>query len=211
MALLGAAGVTTEAIVTRGRMTTSKTRVMGGSHHLMRIDREDSSPISEALEDESLARLKSVLLCARALAISDYGKGMLTDRVLIGAIAMARAAGVPVISGPETSELFRSMLGRTSSSPTAWSFRLRAASTAIPTMRSLTPPARLFAKPAQICWSRERKRACPISRRAHSRFTCPRMRSSYSMSRAPETRSWRRSPTGWSVDCRSSSPCGSPI
>ena len=101
MALLGADGVATEAIVTRGRMTTSKTRVMGGSHHLIRIDREDSSPISEAAEDEVLARLKSTLRRVRALAISDYGKGMLTDRVLVGAIAMARAEGVPVIVDPK--------------------------------------------------------------------------------------------------------------
>ena len=101
MALLGADGVTTEAIVTRGRMTTSKTRVMGGNHHLIRIDRENSSPISEAVEDEVLARLKSVLRRVRALAISDYGKGMLTDRVLVGAIAMARAEGVPVIVDPK--------------------------------------------------------------------------------------------------------------
>jgi D-beta-D-heptose 7-phosphate kinase / D-beta-D-heptose 1-phosphate adenosyltransferase len=101
MALLGAEGVTTEAIVTPRRMTTSKTRLMGGSHHLMRIDREDSSPISEELEDEVLARIKSVLPRARALAISDYGKGMLTDRVLVGAIAMARARGVPIIVDPK--------------------------------------------------------------------------------------------------------------
>ncbi len=73
LALLGAEGVTAEAIVTRGRMTMSKTRLMGGSHHL---DREDSSPISEELEDEVLARIKSVLPRARALAISDYGKGI---------------------------------------------------------------------------------------------------------------------------------------
>jgi len=101
MALLSAEGVTTEPVVTRGRMTTSKTRVMGGSHHLIRIDREDSSPISEAVEDDVLARLRAVLPRARALAISDYGKGMLTDRVLVGAIAMARARGVPVIVDPK--------------------------------------------------------------------------------------------------------------
>jgi len=61
LALLGAEGVTTEAVVTKGRMTTSKTRLMGGSHHLMRIDREDSSPISGEIEDEVLAKLRAVL------------------------------------------------------------------------------------------------------------------------------------------------------
>ncbi len=101
MALMGADGVKIEAVVTPGRMTTSKTRVMSGSHHLMRIDREDSAPISRAIEDEVLAKLTATLPRARALAISDYAKGMLTDRVLVGAIAMARARGVPVIIDPK--------------------------------------------------------------------------------------------------------------
>ena len=33
--------------------------------------------------------------------ISDYGKGMLTDRVLAGSIAMARARGVPILVDPK--------------------------------------------------------------------------------------------------------------
>ena len=101
MALLGADGVAVEAVVTRSRMTTSKTRVMGGNHHLLRIDREDSSPISSGVEDEILAKVSASLRYARALAISDYGKGMLTDRVLASAIAMARARGVPIIVDPK--------------------------------------------------------------------------------------------------------------
>ena len=101
LALLAAEGVKTEAIVAKGRMTTSKTRVMGGGHHLMRIDREDVSAIPEAVEDEVLARLKSALPGALALAISDYGKGMLTDRILTRAISMARAGSVPVIVDPK--------------------------------------------------------------------------------------------------------------
>ena len=101
MALLVAEGVKTEAVAAKGRMTTSKTRVMDGAHHLMRIDREDVSPIPGPIEDEVLARLKTALPRVRALAISDYGKGMLTDRVLSAAIAMARAGGVPVIVDPK--------------------------------------------------------------------------------------------------------------
>jgi len=101
IALLRTAGVKVEPIVTSARMTISKTRVMGGSHHLLRIDREDSGPIPAAVEDAVLAKLEEVLPKARALAISDYAKGMLTDRVLACAIAMARAAGIPVIVDPK--------------------------------------------------------------------------------------------------------------
>ncbi len=60
MALLGADGVAVEAVVTQSRMTTSKTRVMGGNHHLMRIDREDSSPISSRVEEEVLFESRGV-------------------------------------------------------------------------------------------------------------------------------------------------------
>src|SRR5271166_509591 len=101
MALLGADGVAVEAVVTQSRMTTSKTRVMGGNHHLMRIDREDSSPISPGVEEEVLFKVAASLRYARALVISDYGKGMLTDCVLAGSIAMARARGVPILVDPK--------------------------------------------------------------------------------------------------------------
>ena len=101
LALLGAAGVNVKAIVTPKRMTISKTRVMGGSHHLLRIDREDSGAISPQIEDEVLANVQAILPRARALAISDYAKGMLTDRVLVCAITMARALGIPVIVDPK--------------------------------------------------------------------------------------------------------------
>jgi D-beta-D-heptose 7-phosphate kinase/D-beta-D-heptose 1-phosphate adenosyltransferase len=57
LALLRSAGVKVEPVVTPGRMTISKTRVTGGSHHLLRIDREDSSTIPPKVEDEVLARL----------------------------------------------------------------------------------------------------------------------------------------------------------
>jgi D-beta-D-heptose 7-phosphate kinase/D-beta-D-heptose 1-phosphate adenosyltransferase len=101
LALLGATRVTVNAIVTPNRMTISKTRVMGGSHHLLRIDREDSGSISREIEDQVLASLQATLPHARALAISDYAKGMLTDRVLVCAIAMARALRIPVIVDPK--------------------------------------------------------------------------------------------------------------
>jgi D-beta-D-heptose 7-phosphate kinase/D-beta-D-heptose 1-phosphate adenosyltransferase len=102
--LLKAEGVSVDVVVTPGRGTISKTRVMAGSHHLLRIDREDTSPIPTAIEDAVLARLEDALSRARALAISDYAKGMLTDRVLATAIALARAQRVPVIVDPKRRE-----------------------------------------------------------------------------------------------------------
>ena len=210
MALLGADGVATEAIVTRGRMTTSKTRVMGGSHHLIRIDREDSSPISEAAEDEVLARLKSTLRRARALAISDYGKGMLTDRVLVGAIAMARAEGVPVIVDPKRRD-FSLYAGADVIKPNR--LELAAASglhchTDEEVMRAAEAAMR---QTGAVLLVTRAEKGMSYFRRALSRSICPRRPSSSSTSRAQATPSWRHSLTGWSADCRSSRRCGSPI
>ena len=41
LSILRGEGVNVEAVVTPKRRTTSKTRLMSGSHHLVRIDRED--------------------------------------------------------------------------------------------------------------------------------------------------------------------------
>lgn len=100
-ALLRAAGVQFHAVTVRGRATTSKTRVMGGSQHLLRMDREDTSKISSEAETLILERLDGALQSAKVLAISDYAKGVITDRVLVEAIALARARNISVLVDPK--------------------------------------------------------------------------------------------------------------
>ena len=48
-----------------------------------------------------LAEFAQALERADVVVLSDYAKGVLTDRVLAGAIAAARAAGKPVIADPK--------------------------------------------------------------------------------------------------------------
>lgn len=100
-ALLKAAGVQFHAVTVHGRATTSKTRVMGGSQHLLRMDREDLSKVSPEVEARILDELKNALGHAKVLAISDYAKGVVTDRVLVEAIALARARNVSVLVDPK--------------------------------------------------------------------------------------------------------------
>ena len=101
--LLKAEGVSVDAVVTPGRATISKTRVMGGSHHLLRIDREDRPRFRPLSRTPFLPGSRMHCRAPRA-AISDYAKGMLTDRVLVTAIALARAQRVPVIVDPKRRE-----------------------------------------------------------------------------------------------------------
>ncbi len=84
-----------------GRPTTVKTRFVAGGHQLLRLDEEDGRPIDAAQEAQVLAGFAQALERADVVVLSDYAKGLLTDRVLAGAIAAARAAGKPVIADPK--------------------------------------------------------------------------------------------------------------
>jgi D-beta-D-heptose 7-phosphate kinase/D-beta-D-heptose 1-phosphate adenosyltransferase len=83
------------------RPTTLKTRFISGSQQLLRCDEEDSSPLSETLEDRIVANFDRALGDYDVVALSDYAKGLLTDRVLRHAISRCRDMGKPVIVDPK--------------------------------------------------------------------------------------------------------------
>ncbi len=83
------------------RPTTLKTRFISGSQQLLRCDEEDTSPLSEAIEDEIVAQFDRAVGDYDVIALSDYAKGLLTDRILHHAIARCRALGKLVIVDPK--------------------------------------------------------------------------------------------------------------
>ncbi len=89
------------AVTVPGRPTTVKTRFMSGSHQILRLDKEVTAPIDDAAADEILGVFESCLAQADAVVLSDYAKGVLSDRVLARAVAAARARGLPVIADPK--------------------------------------------------------------------------------------------------------------
>jgi D-beta-D-heptose 7-phosphate kinase/D-beta-D-heptose 1-phosphate adenosyltransferase len=99
--VLMGASVTCDLIPTPAKPTTVKTRFATGQHQLLRLDREDASPIAPDREDAILAAVARRIETCRVVVMSDYNKGMLTDRVLAGVIALGRARGVPVIVDPK--------------------------------------------------------------------------------------------------------------
>lgn len=94
-------------IVEPERRTTVKTRLIAGRQQLLRADQEMVAPLSPAGEAALLAALPSALENAGALILSDYGKGVLSDGMIAGAIGAARAAGRPVIADPKGSDYTR--------------------------------------------------------------------------------------------------------
>ncbi|SKA25717.1 D-beta-D-heptose 7-phosphate kinase / D-beta-D-heptose 1-phosphate adenosyltransferase [Enhydrobacter aerosaccus] len=106
-ALLQESRVTFEPVIVPGRATSLKTRVMAGNQHILRIDREDVSAISRNVEDSILEQVEAALSEAKILAISDYAKGLLTDRVLEESIGLARKRDIPVVIDPKRHDFSR--------------------------------------------------------------------------------------------------------
>jgi D-beta-D-heptose 7-phosphate kinase / D-beta-D-heptose 1-phosphate adenosyltransferase len=102
--LLQAAGVETRLIAVPERPTTFKLRILAGNHQMLRIDKEDVAPASPDAEDALIQGVLEVLKDMRALILSDYRKGCLTDRVLGAVIEAARSFGVPVFVDPKRAD-----------------------------------------------------------------------------------------------------------
>lgn len=103
------AGLTTEGLVRSARRTTTvKTRVISGHQHIVRVDEETDDDLAPADEVALLARIADLLQKEKpgVLVLEDYNKGVLTERVIEGAIAAAKKAGVPVAVDPKKRNFF---------------------------------------------------------------------------------------------------------
>lgn len=94
-------------LILADRPTTEKTRFVTQGHHMLRVDIESAEPIGNESESEVLRRLDQLIAAHDVVVLSDYAKGFLTDRVLKHAIALARAAGKPVIVDPKGTDFSR--------------------------------------------------------------------------------------------------------
>jgi D-beta-D-heptose 7-phosphate kinase/D-beta-D-heptose 1-phosphate adenosyltransferase len=100
--LLGAlAEVDPCMVVETGRQTTIKTRFFASNQQLLRADRETRTPLSASSRAQLKTRAQARIAEAACVVLSDYGKGVLDDPAAAELIAMARAAGRPVIVDPK--------------------------------------------------------------------------------------------------------------
>lgn len=85
------------------RPTTTKMRFVSEhySTHLLRADWEDGRALDIERENDILAQALDALPQCGALILSDYGKGVLTPRVIEELIAAARKAKKPVVVDPK--------------------------------------------------------------------------------------------------------------
>lgn len=102
IAILNKENVDTCALVKdTSRPTTVKTRVLAGNHQLIRVDREQTEPLAEALEDELVSKLQSCILNADIILFSDYNKGLFQPGLTQKLLSAAQEAGKKVIVDPK--------------------------------------------------------------------------------------------------------------
>ncbi len=81
------------------RPTTTKVRIMVQRQQLIRCDYERAHPLPPTVEDSVIAFVQK--LPADAIAISDYAKGTITQRIYDTAKRVATHRGIPLIVDPK--------------------------------------------------------------------------------------------------------------
>ncbi len=101
-ALLHDADIDTQALVVDdSRPTTRKTRYVAKTLQVLRVDEESRQPITGAAEKAVLAVLEQRPFPWKSVLLSDYGKGVLTPRVIEAAVAAARSQGGVAVVDPK--------------------------------------------------------------------------------------------------------------
>ncbi len=88
-------GIGYNLIAIEGRPTTIKTRIMARQQQIVRIDREDATPISGPHLDAIMARLADQIPYHRVLIVSDYGKGLVTAAFMDRLLALCATQSPP--------------------------------------------------------------------------------------------------------------------
>ena len=82
-----------------GRRTTLKTRVIAENKHQLRIDEEDTHPIT--CETEFLNLIQELIADVDVVILQDYNKGVLTAKVIAKVIEIANTKNIPTIVDPK--------------------------------------------------------------------------------------------------------------
>lgn len=91
-------GVNTDFIFSLDRSTTEKTRFLGGNNQqMLRLDVEDTAPLSDEECGIMLDKLKSRIGEFDLILLSDYLKGLMTYEFTQGVLKLAKIRGIPAV------------------------------------------------------------------------------------------------------------------
>ena len=104
------------------RPTTEKVRVIADNQQVVRFDRESKHPLPSTEGKMCLANFRELAKTAKAVIISDYGKGMLSDANIKEVISVANKRGIPVCVDPklENFKKYKNITCMTPNTKEAW-------------------------------------------------------------------------------------------
>jgi len=87
----------------KSRITTIKTRVLGGNHQMIRVDEEDDTPVSEKESTALFAGIKKLIGGKKidVIIFEDYDKGCITTELIRSVVALAKQKNIPVVVDPK--------------------------------------------------------------------------------------------------------------
>ncbi len=91
----------TGIIKSKNRVTTVKKRLLSGSQHLLRVDREFEVPLNGRERISLVEKAEFLLERADILIFEDYDKGVLNKTVIREIMTMAAVRGIPVVVDPK--------------------------------------------------------------------------------------------------------------
>lgn len=83
------------------RPTTQKVRVMAEQQQIVRFDRESKHPVDHDAAEACMKSFTYAMKNAKGVILSDYGKGMLSDKNIKTLIAACRKRKIPVCVDPK--------------------------------------------------------------------------------------------------------------
>jgi rfaE bifunctional protein kinase chain/domain len=94
-------------IFSEQRKTTVKTRVISNNQQLLRIDSEDTFPISQLEEELLITQIENLIeLGLDAIIFEDYNKGVLTEELISRVIELAQKKNIPTAVDPKKENFF---------------------------------------------------------------------------------------------------------
>jgi rfaE bifunctional protein kinase chain/domain len=94
-------GIPVRGLVTdRSRRTILKERIVAETQQMLRVDYENTHPLSKGVQAKVVASVLRSIRSADALIIEDYAKGLMNRSMLRIAIQAAKKRGIPVLVDP---------------------------------------------------------------------------------------------------------------
>ena len=93
-------------IIDDERPTTTKTRVIANSQHVVRIDKESKAYINGKIQKKLTAHLESILGELDGIILQDYNKGILTPSFIQKVISIANKKNILVTVDPKFDNFF---------------------------------------------------------------------------------------------------------